>query len=147
LAESVAPSFGIKPIEMPANDSSEIQRGISDFAGGEEETRGLIVLPDLLTTNYRDLIVALANKHRLAAVYPFSFFVRAGGLMSYGANSDDQYRRPAEYVDRVLKGAKPADLPVQAPVKFETCINLKTAKSLGLAVPEALLVQADEVIE
>jgi putative tryptophan/tyrosine transport system substrate-binding protein len=145
LAETVAPSFGIKPIEMPVIDASDVERALNDFA--REENGGLIALPDLTTTIHRDLIVALANKHRLAAIYPFSFFVRAGGLMSYGADNDDQYRRPADYVDRILKGAKPADLPVQAPVKFETAINLKTAKALGLTIPDTLLASADEVIE
>jgi putative ABC transport system substrate-binding protein len=145
LAETIAPSFGIQPIEMPVTDASEIERALDDFA--REENGGLITLPDLTTTIHRDLIVALANKHRLVAVYPFSLFVRAGGLMSYGADLIDQYRRPADYVDRILKGAKPTDLPVQAPVKFETAINRKTAKALGLTVPATLLVQADEVIE
>jgi putative tryptophan/tyrosine transport system substrate-binding protein len=145
LAETAAPSFGIKPIEMPVLDASEIERAFHDFAA--EENGGLIVLPDLTTTIHRDLIVALANKHRLAAVYPFSVFVKAGGLMSYGADNNDQYRRPVAYIDRILKGAKPAELPVQAPVKFETGINLKTAKELGLTVPATLLVQADVVIE
>jgi putative ABC transport system substrate-binding protein len=145
LAEAIAPSVGIKSIELPVTDVSGIERALDDFA--REENGGLVALPDLTTTIHRDLIVALANKHRIAAVYPFSFFVKAGGLMSYGADIVDQYRRPADYVDRILKGAKPADLPVQAPVKFETAINLKTAKVLGLTVPLTLQALADEVIE
>jgi putative ABC transport system substrate-binding protein len=145
LAEAIAPTIGIKPIEMPVTDASEIERALDDFA--REENGGLVALPDLTTTIHRDLIVALANKHRIAAVYPFSFFVRAGGLMSYGADDVDQYRRPADYIDRILKGAKPVDLPVQSPVKFETAINLKTAKALGLTVPPTLQAVADEVIE
>jgi putative ABC transport system substrate-binding protein len=96
---------------------------------------------------HRDLIIALTAKHRLPAVYPFRFFVAAGGLMSYGIDRPDMFRQAASYVDRILRGEKPADLPVQAPVKFETVLNLKTAKALGLDVPSTLLVRADEVIE
>src|SRR5262249_18893188 len=96
---------------------------------------------------HRDLIIALAARHRLPAVYPFRFFISAGGLISYGPNTADQFRRAATYVDRILRGAKPADLPVQVPTKYELVINLKTAKSLGLEVPSSLLARADAVIE
>jgi putative ABC transport system substrate-binding protein len=106
-----------------------------------------MILPDVSTTNHRDLIIALAARHRLPAVYPFRSFAASGGLMSYGSDVPDIYRRVASYVDRILKGAAPGDLPVQAPVKFELVINLKTANSLGLTVPPLLLGRADEVID
>ena len=108
---------------------------------------GLMVLPDVSTTNYRDLIIALAARHRLPAVYPFRYFAASGGLMSYGSDLADVYRRAASYVDRILKGAAPGELPVQAPSKFELVINLKTANALGLTVPPLWLGRADEVIE
>ena|SRR5438105_2023982 len=108
---------------------------------------GLFLPPDITTVNQRDLIVALAARHRLPAVYAFREFVTAGGLMSYGNDENDTYRLAASYVDRILRGARPADLPVQAPVKYQTVLNLKTAKALGLEVPPSLLVRADEVIE
>jgi putative tryptophan/tyrosine transport system substrate-binding protein len=108
---------------------------------------GLFVLPDIVTYVHRELIIALAARHRLPAIYPFRYFPAAGGLMSYGADPVDMFRRAAAYIDRILKGEKPADLPVQAPVKYELVINLKTAKALGLEVPPTLLARADEVIE
>jgi putative ABC transport system substrate-binding protein len=106
-----------------------------------------MVLPDVSATNYRDLIIALAARHRLPAVYPFRYFAASGGLLSYGSDLADVYRRAASYVDRILKGAAPGDLPVQAPSKFELVINLKTANALGLTVPPLWLGRADEVIE
>jgi putative ABC transport system substrate-binding protein len=108
---------------------------------------GLVVPPDSTTTVHRDLVVALAARHRLPAIYTFRFMVVAGGLMSYGNDYLDMYRLAASYLDRILRGAKPAELPVQAPTKYETILNLKTAKALGLDVPPSLLVRADEVIE
>ena len=103
--------------------------------------------PDITTITHRDLILALASKHRLPAVYPFRLFVAKGGLMSYGTDQIDMFGQTASYVDRILRGAKPADLPVQTPTKYETTLNLKTAKALGLTVPPGLIVAADEVIE
>ena len=105
------------------------------------------MLPSPLTAVHRDLIITLAARHRLPAVYPFRYFALSGGLLSYGVDNADLYRRGASYVDRILKGTSPADLPVQQPIKFELIINLKTAKALGLEVPPSLLARADEVIE
>ena len=107
----------------------------------------LIVGPDNFTANHRDVIISLASQYRLPAAYPFRYFATAGGLISYGSDTTDLFRRSAAYVDRILKGAKPADLPVQQPTKFELVINMKTAKALGLTVPDTLLARADEVIE
>jgi putative ABC transport system substrate-binding protein len=107
----------------------------------------LIVMPDAFTTVHRELIIELAARHRLPAIYPYRYHVDAGGLMSYGVDAVDLLRRAAPYIDRILKGEKPADLPVQAPTKYELVINLKTAKKLGLTVPPSLLALADEVIE
>jgi ABC-type uncharacterized transport system substrate-binding protein len=143
--EDAAPSFDVEPIQVPVRDIGEIERGIAAFA--RNPNGGLMVLPDVSTTNHRDLIVALAARHRLPAVYPYRHFAASGGLMSYGSDLADIYRRAASYVDRILKGAVPGDLPVQAPAKFEFVINLKTAKALGLTVPPLLLGRADEVIE
>ena len=106
-----------------------------------------MVLPDISATNHRDLIIALASRHRLPAIYPFRYFATSGGLMSYGIDVADVYRRAASYVDRILKGAKPSDLPVQLPTKFELAINLKTAKAMGLTFPISMQQLADEVIE
>jgi putative ABC transport system substrate-binding protein len=143
--EHAAPSFDVKPIQAPVRDVGEIERAIEALA--RDGNGGLIVLSDTSTTNHRDLIIALAARHRLPTVYPFRFFAANGGLMSYGSDTADVYRRAASYVDRILKGEKPGDLPVQAPVKFELVINLKTAKALGLDVPLHLQQRADEVIE
>ena len=126
-------------------DASEIERSIATFGHGPNG--GLIVLGAPLAIIQRDLITTLAARHQLPAVYPVRLFVVAGGLVSYGPDSIDPYRRVAGYVDRILKGEKPADLPVQNPTKFELVINLKTAKALGLEIPPTLLARADEVIE
>ena len=126
-------------------DGSEIERGVAAFARGPNG--GLIVTPGGLASAHHGLISTLAARHQLPAVYPFRFFVADGGLISYGPDLLDQYRRAAGYVDRILKGEKPADLPVQAPTKYELVINLKTAKALGLDVPPMVLARADEVIE
>ena len=126
-------------------NADEIERGITAFARGSNG--GLIVTASPLATGHRDLIIALAARHKLPAVYCERYFVTAGGLISYGPRFLDQYRQAAGYVDRILKGEKPADLPVQAPTKYELVINLKTAKALGLDVPATVLARADEVIE
>jgi putative ABC transport system substrate-binding protein len=145
IIQSVAPSAGVdlKPVNL--SDAGEVERAITTFAG--VPNGGLIVTASALSTVRRDLIIALAARHKLPAIYFERHFVAAGGLMSYGANFVDQYRRAASYVDRILKGEKPADLPVQAPNKYELVINLKTAKELGLNVPLLLQQRADEIIE
>jgi putative tryptophan/tyrosine transport system substrate-binding protein len=143
--EAAAPSFAITAVTTPANDAAEIEATIDAFA--REPNGGLIVLPDATPVVYRDLIVALAARNRMPAVYPFGFFARDGGLMSYGVDADDRFRQSASYIDRILRGAAPADLPVQMPTKFELVINLKAAKALDLTVPLTLQASADEVIE
>jgi putative tryptophan/tyrosine transport system substrate-binding protein len=145
VAEAAAPSFGIEPIAIEAHDDGELERSVADFAA--KPASGLIILPDAFTTGHRDLIVALAARYRLPAVYPLRVFAASGGLISDGGDPIDIFRRAASYVDRILKGANPGDLPVQTPTKFELVINLKTAKALGLDVPPMLLARADEVIE
>jgi|SoiMetStandDraft_5_1073268.scaffolds.fasta_scaffold02281_3 putative ABC transport system substrate-binding protein len=146
VVQAIAPSLGIelKPINANALDNSETERAIAAFA--RSPNGGLIVTVGGTAFN-RDLIIALAAKHRLPAVYPYRYFASGGGLMSYGPDTIEQYRRAADYIDRILKGEKPADLPVQAPTKYELVINLKTAKALGLTVPPSVLARADEVIE
>jgi putative ABC transport system substrate-binding protein len=129
----------------PIDVRGEIERAVTAFARGSNS--GLIVTSSVLAQVHRELIVALAAQHKLPAVYPYRFFITGGGLISYGPDIIDQYRRAAGYVDRILKGEKPADLPVQAPTKYETVLNLKTAKALGLTIPETLLATADEVIQ
>jgi putative ABC transport system substrate-binding protein len=143
--QAMAPSLGVDLSPVDARDALEIERAVTAFA--RSGNGGLIVTPSPVATRHRDLIVTLAARHRLPAVYSWRYFVTAGGLISYGPDSIDQYRRAAGYVDRILKGERPADLPVQAPTKYELVINLKTAKVLGLDVPQALLARADEVIE
>jgi ABC-type uncharacterized transport system substrate-binding protein len=143
--QSVAPSFGVELTALNMRDAQEIERVVTAFA--QFPSGGLIVAGSALATVHRDLIIELAARHRLPAVYTARFFFTGGGLMSYGPDSVDPYRRAASYVDRILKGEKPADLPVQAPTKYDLLINLKTAKALGLEVPPTLLARADEVIE
>ena len=126
-------------------DINETERAVADFV--RSPNGGLVVTGGALATRHRDLIIKLAARYRLPAVYPARYFVTDGGLISYGADLVDQYRQAAGYVDRILKGEKPGDLPVQAPTKYELVINLKTAKALGLEVPPTLLAGADEVIE
>ena len=142
--QAVAPSLGVELTPLGYSDAAEIERGIAAFARGPND--GLIMTGQLGQTQ-RDPIIALAARYRLPAVYPFRRFVIEGGLISFGPDQAEPYRLAAGYVDRILKGAKPADLPVQAPTRYETVINLKTAKALGLDVPPTVLVRADEVIE
>ena len=143
--QAMASSFGVEVTPINVRDSGEIERAITAFVPTSRD--GLIVTGSALTVFHRDLIVTLAARHKLPTVYFQRIFVTSGGLISYGAHIVDQYRRAAGYVDRILKGEKPADLPVQAPTKYELVINLKTAKALGLEIPPMLLARADEVIE
>ena len=143
--QTVAASLGVEVTALGLRDAGEIERGIITFARGPND--GLIVAAGGVTQIQRDMFVRLAARHRLPTVYPTRGFVTAGGLISYSPDRVEQYRGAAAYVDRILKGEKPADLPVQAPTKYETVINLKTAKALGLEVPASVRVRADEVIE
>ena len=143
--QAVAPSLGVELSPVDVRDAPEIERAVTSFA--RSSGGGLIVTPSPLANRHRDLIIMLAARHRLPAVYAWRYYVTDGGLISYGPDSIDQYRRAAGYVDRILKGEKPADLPVQAPTKYELVINLKTARSLGIEVPASVLARADEVIE
>ena len=143
--QALAPSFGLEVIPLSVRDGSEIERAVTSFA--RSSNGGLIVTGSGLAAVNRELIVALAARYKLPAVYYQRFFVTDGGLISYGPNTIDPYRRAASYVDRILKGEKPADLPVQEPTKVVLAINLKTAKALGLELPPTLLARADEVIE
>jgi putative ABC transport system substrate-binding protein len=143
--ETVARSAGVLLVPLAVSNTAEIEGAVDAFA--REANSGMIVLPNPATITNRERIIALAARYRLPAVYPYRYFVRDGGLASYGSDFADQYRRAAGYVDRILRGEKPADLPVQAPTKYELVINLKTAKALGLTVPQTLLATADEVIE
>jgi ABC-type uncharacterized transport system substrate-binding protein len=142
--EGAAPSFGVELTLAGVRNAAEIERAIDAFAPSKG---ALIVLPSFVTLSHRDLIIAMAARHSLPTVYPYRFFATSGGFMSYGMDLADQYRRGAAYVDLILKGAKPGDLPVQLPTKFELVVNLKTAKALGLTIPEPFLQRADEVIE
>jgi putative tryptophan/tyrosine transport system substrate-binding protein len=143
--QTAAPSFGVELSPINVRDAAEIERAVTAFA--RPGSGGLIVTTSASVLRHRNLIIALAAQHKLPAIYYARFYVTAGGLASYGPDYRDQYRRAAGYVDRILKGEKPADLPVQAPTKYELVLNLKTAKALGLTVPDKLLALADEVIE
>jgi putative tryptophan/tyrosine transport system substrate-binding protein len=144
-AEAAAPSLKIKLVGLEVRSSAEIERAFATFAG--EPHSGLVIAPNVVTFANSNLIVALAARYRLPAIYPFAFYAKAGGLISYGFDAADQFRQGAVYADKILRGAKPADLPVQHPTKFEMVVNLKTANALGLDVPLHLQQLADEVIE
>ena len=143
--QGVAASFRVEAIAIDVRDAAGIERGLAAFSRVPDG--GIIVVPNPRATVHLELIVALTAQHRLPAIYPYRYFTTGGGLISYGVDNLDLWRRSASYVDRILKGEKPADLPVQNPTKFELVINLKTAKALGLDVPPMLLARADEVIE
>ena len=143
--KTAAASFGVEAIVAPTHDMSEFESIVT--AQAHMSNTGLILMPDAFTIDHSEEITLLAARYRLPAVYPFRFIAELGGLISYGPSIPDEYRRAAPYVDRILKGAKPSALPVQAPTKFEMVINLKTAKALGVASPPMLLATADEVIE
>jgi putative ABC transport system substrate-binding protein len=143
--QSVAPSFGVELRPVGVADANEIERGITAFARDPNGALILTVGPGAI--RHREMIIGLAARHKLPAVYPYRFFAADGGLIAYGPDTIEPYRRAAGYVDRILKGEKPADLPVQAPTKYELVINIKSAKALGLTVPDTLLARADEVIE
>jgi putative ABC transport system substrate-binding protein len=143
--QAVAPSFGVELSPIGVSDPDEIERAVTAFA--RRSSGGLIVTASNVATLHRDLIVTLAARHSLPTVYSSRLFVTGGGLISYSPDRIDQFRRAAAYVDRILKGEKPAELPVQAPTKYELVINMKTAKALGLDIPTTVLARADEVIE
>jgi len=143
--QAMAPSVGVEVIPINVHDAREIERAVAGFA--RSSNGGLILTASALAVVHRDLVIRLAAQHKLPAVYHRRLFVTSGGLISYGPDLIDQYRQAAGYVDRILKGEKPADLPVQAPTKYELAINLKTAQALGLTIPPTLLARADEVIE
>jgi putative tryptophan/tyrosine transport system substrate-binding protein len=144
-AKALAPSLAIDIVPSPVENAADIERTIESFA--REPNGGLVLPPDITTVAHRDLIIALAARHHLPAVYTLRVFVAAGGLMFYGTDFVDLFRQAASYVDHILRGAKPADLPMQTPTRYETVVNLKTAKTLGIDVPPSLLVRADEVME
>jgi putative ABC transport system substrate-binding protein len=143
--KAAAASVAVEAIVAPVRDTSELASVVTAHA--REPNGGLVIMPDAFPIAHRAEIISLATRHRLPAVYPFRFFTEVGGLLSYGNDQRDNYQRAATYADRILKGAKPSELPVQIPVKFELAINLKTAKVLGLDVPSHLQQRADELIE
>jgi ABC-type uncharacterized transport system substrate-binding protein len=145
VIQAASPSFGVEVRPVGVRDADEIERTVTAFA--RSSNAGLIVTASTLAAVHRKLIIELAARHRLPAVYAFRYYATKGGLISYGPDTTDPFRRAAGYIDRILKGEKPADLPVQAPTKYETVLNLKTAKALGLQIPDRLLALADEVIE
>src|SRR5262249_53308294 len=138
-------SLAVKGMIARVRDAGELETAIA--AQAREPNGSLVAMPDTFTTLHRAKITGLADKHALPAAYPFRFFSTSGGLLSYGSDTNDSYRRVAAYADRILRGEKPGELPVQAPVKFQLVINLKSAKALGLSIPEEFLIRADEVIE
>jgi putative tryptophan/tyrosine transport system substrate-binding protein len=143
--EAAAAALGMQPITMPVHAADDVEPAVKSFA--RDPNGGLLVLSDVFSVVNRKVIIGSAAQHRLPAIYFFQFFVTDGGLVSYGVDRNESFRRAAAYVDRILRGAKPSDLPVEAPTKFELVINVKTAKALGLEVPPSLLARADEVIE
>jgi putative ABC transport system substrate-binding protein len=143
--QSAAQTFGLEVSPLGGRDARDIEQTVTEFAGGSN--RGLITVASPLATINRNMIISLAARHRLPTVYPFRFWAAGGGLISYGPDTVDPNRQAAGYVDRILKGEKPADLPVQSPTKYELVINLKAAKAIGLTVPPSLLSRADEIIE
>jgi putative tryptophan/tyrosine transport system substrate-binding protein len=143
--EAAAPSFGVRLIPAGVRDAAEITQRVATFA--RDPNGALVVLPSPVTIRHRETIIVAAARHRLPTIYPYRFFTVDGGLMSYASDVPDSYRRAASYVDRILRGAKVAELPVQQPIKYELTINVKTVKTLGLTVPDSLLARADEVIE
>jgi putative ABC transport system substrate-binding protein len=145
VIQGLARSLGVDVTPVGARDAAEVERGISQFAN--RPNGGLIIAPNSFALSHRELIISLADQYKLPAIYPFRYFIKDGGLISYGPDPADQYRRAAGYVDRILKGERPADLPVQQSTKVELVINLTTAKALSLEVPAQLLARADEVIE
>ena len=143
--EQAAPSMGIRIVPAVVENAADIERSIAEL--GREANGGLMVMPDSITLIHRKLIVSLAERYHLPAIYPFRYFPDDGGLISYGIDLNDVWRRGATYVDRILKGSAAGDLPVQQPTKFELVVNLKAAKALGLEISSALIARADEVIE
>ena len=145
LIEDAAPSIGVKVIATAVHDAADIERAIGAF--GRQPNGGLIVLPDLTNVNHRRVTISLAARHRLPAIYPTDFFAKDGGLISYGVDYLNLYREAASYVDRILRGAKPSELPVQGPSKFQLVVNLNTARALGVTIPQSILLLADQIIE
>jgi len=145
IQQAIRPDIAVRFIAVGGRDAAEFERGIEEFA--REPNGGLIILPSPNTLVHRRAIMNVAARHKLPAIYPYGFFAREGGLLSYGMVPSDAFRRAAGYVDLILKGANPGDLPVQVPTKFELVLNLKTFKTLGLDVPQKLLITADELIE
>jgi putative ABC transport system substrate-binding protein len=143
--ETAAPSFKVRLIPVDSRETAVIEQEIAAFA--QESNGGIVAVSNASISEHREQIIALATQFRLPAIYPFRYFAHAGGLVSYGPDRVDPYRRAAGYVDRILRGEKPADLPVQEPVKYELALNLRTAKALGLSLPQSLLARADDVIE
>ena len=143
--KGAASSIGVEVVASPVHDPTETETVIAGFA--REPNSGLLVLPSTFMLVHRDLIIGPAERYRLPAIYPFRYFAESGGLISYGNVPADGYRQAATYIDQILRGAKPADLPVQMSVKFELVVNLKTAKAMDLKIPESFLVRADKVIE